>query len=62
MKIRWPPRPLGLGTPLNLAAASRETRPLLSRWWLVPVLGLATALLVVSIAGSIGGGDSSWPF
>jgi hypothetical protein len=23
-KLRWPPRPLGLGTPLDLAAASQE--------------------------------------
>jgi membrane protease YdiL (CAAX protease family) len=50
MKIRWPPRPLGLGTPLNLAALSPETRPLLRRgWWLAPVLGLAAALLLVAI-------------
>lgn len=50
MTIRWPPRPLGLGTPLNLAAVSPETRALLDRsWWLVPVLGLATPLLMLGL-------------
>lgn len=50
MKIRWPPHPLGLGTPLNLATASRETRPLFTgEWWLAPVLGLGAGLVLVSI-------------
>lgn len=50
MRLVWPPRPLGLGTPLNLAAFSRETRPLLGRgWWMAPVLGVALALLVAGV-------------
>lgn len=50
MRIHWPPRALGLGTPLNLAALSPKTRPLLRRWWwLAPVLGLSAALLIVGI-------------
>jgi hypothetical protein len=35
---------------LNLAAVSPETRRLFGRWWwLIPVLGLAGALLVVGV-------------
>lgn len=50
MKIRWPPHPLGLGTPLNLATVSRGTRPLFTRgWWMAPVLGLAAGLLLVAM-------------
>ncbi len=50
MKIRWPPPPLGLGTPLNLALASAESRLLLRRsWWLVPLLGFVTPLLMLTI-------------
>lgn len=50
MKIAWPPPPLGLGTPLNLAFASPQTRPLLRRsWWLAPVLGLVTPVLMLAI-------------
>jgi len=48
MKISWPPKPLGLGPLFNLVTLSRETRPLLIRsWWLIPVLGLATALAMI---------------
>ncbi len=50
MKIRWPPPPLGLGTPLNLAAASPEARATVGRsWWLAPLLGLATPFLMLAI-------------
>jgi membrane protease YdiL (CAAX protease family) len=57
MRLAWPPRPLGLGTPLNLAACSRETRPLLGRgWWMAPVLGLVLALLVVGVDRVLVGG------
>ena len=45
MHLRWPPAPLGLGPPLNLALLAPTTRARLARsWWLPPVLGLATAL------------------
>lgn len=50
MKIRWPPAPLGLGTPLNLAWPSSDARDRLRRsWWLVPVLGLLTPLLMLGV-------------
>jgi membrane protease YdiL (CAAX protease family) len=50
MRLAWPPRPLGLGTPLNLAAFSPEARSRLGRgWWTAPVLGVAMALLVVGV-------------
>lgn len=57
MKVRWPPRPLGIGTPLNLAALSAETRSLLARsWWMVPVAGLVAALAVIAVDGVFFGG------
>ncbi|MBX3174909.1 MAG: hypothetical protein KF709_10890 [Gemmatimonadaceae bacterium] len=50
MKLLWPPRPLGLGTPLGLAAPSGRTRPdLLRDLRLVPVFGIFTALLIVAV-------------
>lgn len=50
MKIRWPPRPLGLGTPLNLAFPLAESRSLLVRsWWLVVVLGFAVPVLMLLV-------------
>jgi len=59
MAIRWPPTPLGLGRPLNLASSSPETRTLLRRsWWLVPVLGLVTPLLMLAIDHVLFGGAS----
>ncbi len=59
MEIRWPPTPLGLGSPLNLASASPGTRGLLRRaWWLVPALGPATPLLMLAIDRSFFGGVS----
>src|SRR5688572_10595415 len=49
MKLLWPPKSLGLGTPLNLAAVSAETRPLLTRdWWLAPVTGVVIAFAIVA--------------
>jgi len=48
--ILWPPEPLGLGTPLNLASSSAATRSLFRRsWWLILVLGLAIPLLMLTI-------------
>lgn len=59
MKLRWPPRPLGLGTPLNLASLSAETRPLLARGgWLAPLAGLAAALAVVAVDAMFFGGHT----
>lgn len=50
MNIHWPPPPLGLGTLLNLASISPETRPILRRLWLlVPGFGLAIPLLMLGI-------------
>lgn len=50
MKVRWPPQPLGLGTPLNLATLSVDTRPLLMRsWWIILVLGFMVPLLMLLI-------------
>jgi len=50
MKIHWPPRPLGLGTPLNLASSSTETQRLLrDSLWLAPALALVTPLLMLAI-------------
>jgi hypothetical protein len=47
IQFRWPPQPLGLGTPLNLALASPGTRSLLLRnWWLPLVAGVTASLLV----------------
>ena len=45
MKPRWPPNPLGLGTPLNIASLSPETCSQLGRtWWIAPIAGVATAM------------------
>jgi membrane protease YdiL (CAAX protease family) len=50
VSLRWPPRPLGLGTPLNLASSATETRELLRRsWWLVPLLGVVTPISMLAI-------------
>ena len=50
MKFRWPPNPLGLGTPLNLASLKDTTRPLiLKNWWLAIVLGIVTPLVVLAV-------------
>jgi hypothetical protein len=59
MKIRWPPPPLGLGTPLNLASSSAETLALFRRsWWLIPVLGLIMPLLMLALDRVLFGGVS----
>lgn len=50
MKIRWPPPPLGLGTPLNLGFMAPEMRPALRRWLgLAPLLVVAVSLLAAAI-------------
>jgi len=50
MKIRWPPSPLGLGTPLNLALASPRTREQFKHfWWLPLAMGLLVPLLMFAI-------------
>jgi len=46
MRLRWPPSPLGLGTPLNLAFASPQARPSLL---LATGLGVATPLVMVGL-------------
>lgn len=59
MKVRWPPHPLGLGTPLNLALPSAEARALLARsWWQPLVLGLSIPLLMLLVDGLLFGGAS----
>jgi Type II CAAX prenyl endopeptidase Rce1-like len=50
IQFRWPPQPLGLGTPLNLALASAGTRPLaLRNWWLPLVAGVAASIAVLLV-------------
>lgn len=50
MRIRWPPSSLGLGTPLNLAALSPETRVIAKRsWWWVIVLAILTPALMLGL-------------
>jgi len=57
MRLRWPPPPLGLGTPFNFAALSAETRPLLTRsWWLIPSAGLLTACALFAVDYAFFGG------
>ena len=59
MKIAWPPPPLGLGTVLNLAYFSHETRRNLRRsWWLVAVVGVVTPFLMLAIDQMLFGGSS----
>lgn len=50
MKYHWPPRPLGLGPPLNLVSVSPEHRAQLGRRALQSVaLAIATAMLIAAI-------------
>lgn len=50
MKLRWPPRPSGLGTPLNLAAPSPDMRALGVGWWGEALgTGLCVVLLLVAV-------------
>jgi membrane protease YdiL (CAAX protease family) len=59
MIIRWPPAPLGLGRPLNLACSSSDTQVLLRRsLWLAPVLGVAIPLLMLETDRMLFGGVS----
>lgn len=59
MKLRWPPPPLGLGTPLNLAALSSDAKSkAIESWWWVPVLGLATPAAMLGIDGLFFAGAS----
>ena len=61
MKIhfRWPPRPLGLGTPLNLALASPSTRFLvLYNWWLPLVAGVTASITVLLVDHALFAGAS----
>jgi membrane protease YdiL (CAAX protease family) len=49
-KLRWPPRGLGLGTPLNSALASAVTRH--AFWgslWLYLLAGIATAIAMMGL-------------
>ena len=57
MKIQflWPPRPLGLGTPLNLVLASPSTRSLVLRNWWLP-----RAVTINGIAGIVLGAIYWW--
>ena len=57
MTLLWPPKSLGLGTPLNLAVLSARTRPLLTRdAWLAPVIGVAVAFTIVAADRMLFGG------
>lgn len=50
MKLRWPPLPLGLGTPLNLASLSETSRETARRsWWWVPVLAIVTPAAMLGL-------------
>jgi Type II CAAX prenyl endopeptidase Rce1-like len=50
MRLHWPPTPLGLGTPLNLASQSEVTRTIVVRtWWHAVILGLATPMVMLLI-------------
>lgn len=60
MKINWPPRPLGLGPPLNLVTLSREHRAGLGRRALQSVaLGIAAAIVVATIDQVFFGGETA---
>lgn len=57
MRVRWPPSPLGLGTPLNLAVLAPETRSdFTRRWWRALALGLVAALVVMGLDAVLFGG------
>jgi len=59
VQFRWPPRPLGIGTPLNLALASPSTRPLLLRnWWLPLVAGVTASIAVLLVDQALFAGAS----
>lgn len=49
-KVRWPPRRLGLGTPLNSALAAAGTRHAFWRsLWLYLLAGVATAITMMGL-------------
>lgn len=49
-KVRWPPRGLGLGTPLNSALAAADTRHAFWRsLWLYLLAGVAFAIAVMGL-------------
>jgi len=59
IQFRWPPPPLGLGTPLNLALASPCTRSLLLRnWWLPLVAGVTASIAVFLVDQALLAGAS----
>jgi membrane protease YdiL (CAAX protease family) len=58
MASRWPPRPIGLGAPFNIAFASRDTRDLLGPWWLVAACGAGTFALLAAIDFVAFGGET----
>jgi len=59
IQFRWPPQPLGLGTPLNLALASPGTRSLLLRnWWLPLVAGVTASIAVLLVDQALFAGAS----
>ncbi len=50
MKLLWPPRALGFGTPLNLASMAPDMRPVLRRWvGLAPLVGVIIVSLIAAI-------------
>lgn len=50
MTFAWPPRPVGSGTPFNLATLSKEPRARLRReWWVAPLIGIGVAGAVVAV-------------
>jgi membrane protease YdiL (CAAX protease family) len=50
IQFRWPPSPLGLGNPFNLALAAPTTRSLLlGSWWLPLVVGVAVPMVMLLV-------------
>jgi membrane protease YdiL (CAAX protease family) len=59
IRFRWPPSPLGLGTPLNLALVASSTRSLLLRGWWIPLLtGFGVAVLILLVDQALFAGAS----
>jgi membrane protease YdiL (CAAX protease family) len=57
MKFHWPPRPLGLGPPLNLVSFSREHRAKLGKSALQSIaLAIVAAVVIAAIDGFFFGG------
>jgi membrane protease YdiL (CAAX protease family) len=53
MRYHWPPRPLGLGPPLNLATPSPERRARLGRYALQTVAFAVAAAVVVALVDQL---------